>query len=119
MVGLFSSSGARKRNGAGLEQSIEEQLQEMRDDIAALASVLTDRGAAVSKDAKGKARDLREQTEAGLQDLLSNAEEILSELRSRYSGTERQVREAVREHPVATLGVAAALGLLVAALLRR
>jgi ElaB/YqjD/DUF883 family membrane-anchored ribosome-binding protein len=127
-TGLFS--GAKKRNGSLLDAPIEDQISEIRDEIASLAKLLSQRGADASKDVRSRASeaskdvrerayDARDQAEAGLQDLLENGEALFAELRSRYSVTEKQVRQTVRQHPVATLGAAAALGLLVAALIRR
>ncbi|WP_455270641.1 hypothetical protein [Rhizobium herbae] len=127
-TGLFSS--AKKRNGSVLDTPIEDQISEIRDEIASLAKLLSQRGAhastdmrsrasEASKDVRERARDARDHAEAGLQDLLENGEALFAELRSRYSVTEKQVRRTVRQHPVATLGAAAALGLLVAALIRR
>ena len=116
-TGLFS--GARKRNGGASDATIEEQLHEIREDIAKLVTLIADRGASASHDAKAKARGAREQAEADLQDLLAGGEQMLSDLRSRYADTEREVRRAMREHPLATLGTAAAIGLIAAALLRR
>lgn len=127
-TGLFS--GARKRNGSLLDAPIEDQISEIRDEIASLAKLLSQRGAdasrdvrsrasEASKDVRERAHDARDQAEAGLQDLLENAEALFAELRSRYSVTDKQVRRTVRQHPVATLGAAAALGLLVASLIRR
>lgn len=127
-TGLFS--GAKKRNGSLLDAPIEDQISEIRDEIASLAKLLSQCGADASKDVRSRASeaskdvrerayDARDQAEAGLQDLLENGEALFAELRSRYSVTEKQVRQTVRQHPVATLGAAAALGLLVAALIRR
>jgi ElaB/YqjD/DUF883 family membrane-anchored ribosome-binding protein len=127
-TGLFSS--AKKRNSSVLDAPIEDQISEIRDEIASLAKFLSQRGAdastdmrsrasEASKDVREQARDARDHAEAGLQDLLENGEALFAELRSRYSVTEKQVRRTVRQHPVATLGAAAALGLLVAALIRR
>lgn len=127
-TGLFS--GAKKRNGSLLDAPIEDQISEIRDEIASLAKLLSQRGADASKDVRARASeaskdvrerayDARDSAEAGLQDLLENGEALFAELRSRYSVTEKQVRQTVRQHPVATLGAAAALGLLVAALIRR
>lgn len=127
-TGLFS--GAKKRNGSLLDAPIEDQISEIRDEIASLAKLLSQRGADASRDVRSRASDAskdvreraydaRDQAEAGLQDLLENGEALFAELRSRYSVTEKQVRQTVRQHPVATLGAAAALGLLVAALIRR
>ena len=118
-TGLFSGSSTRKRNGVAVDTSIEDQLQDIREDIAQLVAVIADRGVAASREAKAKARSTRKHAESDLQDLLESGEELLSDLRSRYAATERQMRRAVREHPVATLGAAAAIGLIAAALLRR
>lgn len=118
-TGLFSSSSRRKRNGSAMATSVDDQLQEMRDDISRLATLIADRGAAASQDAKSRARDVREQAEADFQDLLASGEQMLSDLRRRYADTERELRRTVREHPVATVGVAAIIGLIAAAMLRR
>lgn len=119
--GLFSGSNSRssKRNGVLADTSIEDQISELRGDMAALVALLADRGADASKQARSKAHDVRDQAEAGIQDLLATGEELLGDLRSRYAGTEKQLRTAVREHPFATLGTAALIGLIAAALLRR
>lgn len=119
--GLFSGSGSRstKSNGKLADVSIEEQLGELRNDVATLVALLADRGSSASKQARSKAQDAREQAEAGISELLATGEDLLADLRSRYAGTEKQVRQTVREHPVATLGAAALIGLAIAALLRR
>jgi len=115
-TGLFSGSSARKRF---VDAPVEDQINELRDEIASLASLLSQRGSEASKDVRTKAQDAREHTEASLHDLIENGEQLFAELRSRYALTEKQMRHTVREHPVATLGAAAALGLLIAALIRR
>ncbi|OJF94342.1 DUF883 family protein [Pararhizobium antarcticum] len=117
-TGLFSSSRAKKRN-AFLNAPVEDQISEIRSDIAALTKLLSKRGTEASTDVRARAHDARDQAEAGLHDLLSNGEQLLSELRARYASTEKQVRHTVREHPVATLGAAALVGIFVAALMRR
>ncbi|MDQ0321369.1 ElaB/YqjD/DUF883 family membrane-anchored ribosome-binding protein [Pararhizobium capsulatum DSM 1112] len=116
-TGLFSSS-AKKRNGAFLN-SVDDQLSEIRDDIATLSNLLSKRGAQASKDVRTKAGDIRGHAETGLDDLREQGELLLSELRDRYAVAERQVRQGVREHPVATIGAAAAVGVLLAIMLRR
>lgn len=126
-TGLFSGSTAKKRL---VDAPIEDQISEIRDEIATLAKLLSQRGAEASKDVRARATeasrdvrarayDARDHAEAGLHDLIENGEALFAELRSRYAVTEKQVRHTVREHPVATLGAAAALGLLIAALIRR
>lgn len=117
--GLFSSSSKTKRNGALLETSIEDQIEQMRNDISSLAKVLSDRSADARKEVKSRVHSAKDQAEANLTDLLANGEDLLADLRKRYAVGERQLRENVREHPLATIGIAAAAGLLLAALLRR
>jgi ElaB/YqjD/DUF883 family membrane-anchored ribosome-binding protein len=118
-TGLFSSSTTKRHNGGSREGSIEDQLHEIREDIGKLVTLITDRGLAASEEAKAKARGAaRAMSEADLQDLLASGEQMLSELRSRYANT-KEVGRVMREHPIATLGTAAAIGLVAAALLRR
>ncbi len=117
-TGLFSNS-AKKRDGAFLKASVENQLSEIRDDIAALSTILSKRGAQASKDVRAKAHDIRDHAETGFGELRDQSEVLLADLRDRYSVLERQVRHGVREHPVATIGAAAAIGLLLAVMLRR
>ncbi|MDO9414972.1 glycine zipper domain-containing protein [Pararhizobium sp.] len=116
--GLFSSNTKKKANEA-LNFSLEEQIEQIRSDISSLAKVLSDRGAETSKEVKARARDARDTAEAGFSDLLANSEDLIADLRSRYASTEKQIRDNVREHPLATIGIAAAAGILLAALLRR
>lgn len=115
-TGLFSGSNARKRY---IDTPIEDQVNELRDEITALAKLLSRRGADASTDVRSRAYDARERAEAGLYDLIEHGEQLFAELRSRYALTGKQVRRTVRDHPVATLGAAAAIGLLIAALIRR
>lgn len=115
-TGLFSGSSAKKRL---VDAPIEDQISELREQISSLATVLSQRGSEASRDVRAKAHDARDHAEAGLHDLIANGEQLFAELRSRYAVTEKQVRHTVREHPLATIGAAAAVGLLIAALIRR
>ncbi|WP_275784271.1 DUF883 family protein [Pararhizobium gei] len=115
-AGLFSGSSAKKRFA---ETPIEDQVAELRHELASIGKMLSRRSAQASGEVKARAHDVRDQAEASLSDLLENSEQILSDLRDRFAVTERQVRTTVREHPVATLGAAAAFGLLIAVLISR
>lgn len=117
-TGLFASS-TKKRDSAFFNGSVEDQLSEIRDDIAALSKILSKRGAQASRDVGAKAQDIRGHAEAGLGELRDQGEVLLAELRDRYAIAEKQVRQNVREHPIATIGAAAAIGVLLAIVLRR
>lgn len=117
-IGLFSSHSRKRHNGI-FNAPVDDQLSEIRDDIAKLAHLLSKRGSEASRDARAKAHDARDHVQDGLGDLMESGEQLLADLRRRYASTETQVRDTVREHPLATLGAAAAVGLLIAAMLRR
>jgi ElaB/YqjD/DUF883 family membrane-anchored ribosome-binding protein len=117
-LGLFSSSSSRKRRHI-LGGQIDSQLSDLRSDIASLAQLVSKRGSHVGNRVASRAQDVRGQAEGGFSDVMDGAEQLLSDLRHRYASTERQVRHTVREHPLATLGAVAALGIAVLALSRR
>ncbi|OCI91238.1 hypothetical protein A6U86_21550 [Rhizobium sp. AC27/96] len=110
---LHSARG--KRNGSSLqdvEASIEDQIEALRDEVAAFAKLISQNGAKQGK-------KLRASAESGLDDLTVRGEELLQELQRGYTKGSREVRRTVRQHPVATIGAAAAFGLAVALLLSR
>jgi ElaB/YqjD/DUF883 family membrane-anchored ribosome-binding protein len=101
-----------KQNGGlhDLEATIEDQLETLRDEIAALTKLISKSNAS---------KKIRYQAQAGYDDLLSRSEDILHDLQDSYSRGAREMRETVRRHPTATIGAAAAVGLLIAFLARR
>ncbi|MCS0462967.1 MULTISPECIES: DUF883 family protein [Rhizobium] len=104
-----------RRNGGTLhniESTIEEQIETLRDDIAALTKI-------AGKQSRKSGDRLRYQAAAGYDDLLSRSEDLIHELRGGYLRGAHEVRNTVRRHPVATIGAAAAFGLVLALLARR
>lgn len=116
--GLFSSSSSRRRQHR-LSGAVEDQLSDLRSDIASLAQLVSKRGSKAGSMLSSRAHDVRGQAESGFADVMDGAEHLLSDLRHRYASTERQVRHTVREHPLATVGALAAIGIAVLALSRR
>lgn len=108
-------SAKSKRNGSNLhdiETSIEEQIEHLREEIAAFAKIVGENGAKQGK-------TLRAHAETGFEDLTARGEELLRELQHGYARGTREMRRTVRQHPVATIGAAAAFGLVFALLLSR
>ncbi|NLR96919.1 DUF883 family protein [Rhizobium sp. P38BS-XIX] len=108
-------SARSKRNGSSLrdvEASIEDQIESLRDEVAAFASLISENSAKQGK-------KLRASAESSFEDLAVRGEELLQELQRGYARGSREVRKTVRQHPVATVGAAAAFGLAVALLLSR
>lgn len=105
-----------KRNGTStlhdIEAGIEDQIAQLRDEIAALAGL-------VRKNAASQQHKLRDQAETGFEELISRGEDMLRELQDGSIRGAREVRETVRRHPGATIATAAAVGLMLALLARR
>ncbi|OLP62311.1 hypothetical protein BJF93_23400 [Xaviernesmea oryzae] len=116
---LFSGKSSRRRGSALFDQSLDGQLSDIRDDIASLTRLLAKRGDKASHLVRDRASDARSAAEAGFSDMMEGAEELLSDLRHRYASTERQVRHTVREHPLAAVGIIAAVGLLAVSMMRK
>jgi ElaB/YqjD/DUF883 family membrane-anchored ribosome-binding protein len=130
-TGLFSTRSKSIRNGLRDEaQAVEAQIAELREEIASLAHLLASdassgasgirkKARAVKSQASDAAHLLKDRAEGDFRDVIAAGEEILAELQGRYRDTGKKARKAVHEHPLATLGIAAAAGFLLAALLRR
>ena len=103
-----------RRNGAlhSIETSIEEQVERLRDEIAALAKT-------IGKTSASEGSKLRYKAEASLEDLMGRSDDLLKELQDSYLRGAREMRDTVRRHPVATIGAAAAFGVLLALIARR
>lgn len=101
-----------RRNGSlqDLETSIEDQIENLREEVAALTK-------AISKSAASQ--KIRSQAQAGYEDLVNRSEDLLQELQDSYLRGARELRQTVRRHPAATIGAAAAFGVLLALLARR
>lgn len=130
-TGLFSSRSKTLRNGLHEEaQAVEDQIAELREEIASLARVLTKDASSGAGSIRKKARaakaemsdaahGLKDRAETDIRDMISAGEDILAELQTRYQESGRKARKAVHDHPLATLGIAAVAGFILAALLRR
>jgi ElaB/YqjD/DUF883 family membrane-anchored ribosome-binding protein len=129
--GLFSSRNKTLRSGLQDDaRAVESQIAELRDEIASLASLLASDAASGASNVRKKARavkaqasdaayDLKDRAQGDIRDLIAAGEDILADFQGRYQESGRKARKAVHDHPLATLGVAAAAGFLLAALLRR
>ncbi|GAA3096937.1 hypothetical protein GCM10010520_48290 [Rhizobium viscosum] len=114
MAYSFFQSSRSRRNGPlhKLETSIEDQIEALREELAELTHVL-------GKTSRHQGEKLRSQASASYEDILGRSEDLLRELQQSYLRGASEVRSTVRRHPLATVGAAAAFGLLVAMLARR
>ncbi|MCP8894094.1 DUF883 family protein [Shinella daejeonensis] len=130
-TGRLSSRGKSLRDGLQDDaKAAQQQIDELREEIAALTSLLArdaSEGAGKVKSkvraagarARDAAEDLKGRAEDDFSDLISAGEDFLSDLQKRYQDSGQRLCETVRERPLATLGLAAAAGFLLASLWRR
>jgi ElaB/YqjD/DUF883 family membrane-anchored ribosome-binding protein len=103
-----------KRNGTfqDVETTIEDQVEALRGEIAALTKL-------ISKNSARQGKKVREQARSSYDDLVAQGEDLIQQLQDGYLNGASEVRETVRRHPIATIGAAAAFGLVIALLARR
>lgn len=111
---LQSVRGRRNGNGTlhSIESTIEDQIENLRGEIEALTKI-------AAKTSRSQGEKIRSQASAGYDDLIGRSEDLLRELQDGYLRSATEVRGAVRKHPIATIGAAAAFGLVIALLARR
>ncbi|MBX3532222.1 MAG: DUF883 family protein [Rhizobiaceae bacterium] len=108
-----TSKGAGTKSEAGpASGSIEADVAELRAEIAALTRQLAALGEKSVNTAKRAAAE-------GVEQLRSQGEAKLGELRASASDFEARVTETVREKPVTSLAIAAGIGFLFALIARR
>ncbi len=105
---------SNRRNGAlaDIESTVEDQIETLREEIAALTKI-------AGKQSRKQGDKVRAQALAGYDDLIARSEDLLTELQNGYLRGTKEVRNTVRKHPIATVGAAAAFGLVLALLARR
>jgi ElaB/YqjD/DUF883 family membrane-anchored ribosome-binding protein len=90
---------------------LQEQIAQLKEDIAAIAATITQLGQQKIRDAK------RDATHA-YEEALQNSGDSLNDLKSCAQSIEEQLVETIRERPIASLATAVGVGYLLA-LLRR
>ncbi len=94
-------------------------LEEIRDEIAALRGQLEKVSNRALSDGTQHVRRLRDRAAGRAGDLYSDGEALLGELSRELRHYERRARSTVRDHPAQTLAVALGVGALIALLWRR
>jgi ElaB/YqjD/DUF883 family membrane-anchored ribosome-binding protein len=109
---VAAGKSAKSVSETGRSTDMEADIRQLRADIAKLTEQLATTGehsyGAARRAAKEGVEQLREQGEAAIEGLRSNAKDI-----------EEQVLATVREKPITSLAVAAGVGFLLALMSRR
>ncbi|WP_346898773.1 DUF883 domain-containing protein [uncultured Roseibium sp.] len=89
-------------------EAIEQNIERLRGDIAALAQSITRYGA-------GKTDEVKMRASKTGRDLAKTSQETLDSLSEELSGLEEAISTRVRDKPLQSLGIAAGIGFLIAA----
>lgn len=108
-----STSSSTKSNGghAASPEDLHQEIEQLRNDIAALAGTVSEMGNAAVDRAKKKASQVPHDLGRVYEKTLASAEKEATEI-------EQRLLQQVREHPIQSIGLAAAIGY-VAAMLSR
>ncbi len=110
-----STSASRGKDDGSVERSmkeVQEQMARMREDISVLTQKLGELGFRAKDDLQSRAESLPA-------DLYRTYDNVVEGLKQEYDVLERDVERRIREKPIAAIGLAAALGFLLAMLSRR
>jgi len=107
-----TTSTAKSAGDQVSASDIEDDIERIRSDIAALAGTLKKYGA-------GKTGEYKARASSAGEDLTQKSQEALNDLTAELQSYERALSSEVRRHPLQSLGIAAGIGFLVATLVRR
>ncbi|GAB2184167.1 ElaB/YgaM/YqjD family protein [Roseibium sp. LAB1] len=107
-----TATAANPANDTVSAREIEENIERIRGDIASLAGTLKKYGSGKTDEYKAKAA-------AAGEDLTKLSQNALNDLSAELQTYERAFVAEVRRRPLQSIGIAAGIGFLIAALVRR
>lgn len=93
-------------------KDVDQQLQQIRDDIASIAKTVASYGAAKAENAKAKASQMAS-------DAVDASQGALESVQSQFAALEKDIGKQVRDKPLQALGLAVAAGFILSMLTRR
>lgn len=103
---------AKENENTNEQTDLEKQVQDLRNDIAAIASTLSDLGSQKLNEAKDRAQTMYENARA-------QGDEALNDAREKLTQTQDSICACVREKPMMSLAIAAGIGFVIGQILRR
>ncbi|MFS2325200.1 DNA gyrase subunit B [Brucella sp. H1_1004] len=91
---------------------LQAQVEQLKEDIAAIAATLTNLGSQTVRDAKRTAKETYKSA-------YIQSEDVVGDLKNKAQDVEVQLTETVRARPIASLATAVGVGYLLALLSRR
>jgi ElaB/YqjD/DUF883 family membrane-anchored ribosome-binding protein len=115
---------ARSADGSSINvKSLKKDLQNLRDDLSQLSKqvegLATDTGAEMLDDVKARLQNFGSSVDELIASAGARGREAVGAVGDMGSDVVENVEDAVREHPLATLAIAAGLGFILASTMRR
>lgn len=104
-----SNGSARRR--ARPEPELEDQIEQLQDDVRAIARTLTRMG-------EDKVKDAQRYAKGEYKNLLHQGQSIAGEVTDEFEAVEKQVKDTIRARPLTAMASAIGIGFLLAVLTR-
>jgi ElaB/YqjD/DUF883 family membrane-anchored ribosome-binding protein len=106
-----SRTRAPARRRARPEPELEDQIQQLQDDVRAIAKSLTRMG-------EDKVKDAQRYAKGEYKNLLQQGQSIAGEVTDEFEAVEKQIKDTIRARPLTAVASAIGIGFLLAVLTR-
>lgn len=103
------STGTRRR--ARPEPDLEDQIEQLQDDVRAIAKSLTRLG-------EDKVKEAQRYAKGEYKNLLHQGQSVASEVTDEFEAVEKQIKDTIRARPLTAMASAIGIGFLLAVLTR-
>ena len=103
------SNGTRRR--APAEPDLEDQIEQLQDDVKAIARSLTRLG-------EDKVKEAQRYAKGEYKNLLHQGQSVASDVTDEFEAVEKQIKDTIRARPLTAMASAIGIGFLLAVLTR-
>ena len=104
-----SNGGSRRR--APAEPELEDQIQQLQDDVRAIARSLTRMG-------QDKVDEAQRYAKGEYKNLLHQGQSVVGDVTDEFEAVEKQIKDTIRARPLTAMASAIGIGFLIAVLTR-
>jgi ElaB/YqjD/DUF883 family membrane-anchored ribosome-binding protein len=106
-----SRSNGSTRRRARAEPDLEDQIDQLQDDVRAIAKTLTRMG-------EDKVKEARHYAKGEYKNLLHQGQSIAGDVTDEFEAVEKQIKDTIRARPLTAMASAIGIGFLLAVLTR-
>jgi ElaB/YqjD/DUF883 family membrane-anchored ribosome-binding protein len=106
-----SRAGTTTRRRARPEPELEDQIEQLQDDVRAIAKSLTRLG-------EDKVKEAQRYAKGEYKNLLHQGQSVASDVTDEFEAVEKQIKDTIRARPLTAMASAIGIGFLLAVLTR-